>query len=123
MRHQMGGRQLNRNTSQRRALRRHLITELFRHERIQTTEAKADAIRAEAEKLITIAKHGRSGKRDAVHARRLIAAVLTDEAVVEKLYDEIASRLEERKGGYTRTIKLGPRQGDAAPMVMLEVVK
>jgi large subunit ribosomal protein L17 len=123
MRHQVGGRKLNRSTGQRRALRRNLLTELFRHERIRTTEARARAIRAEAEKLITIAKHGHEGRRDPVHARRLIAAVLTDAAIVKKLYDEVAPRFAERKGGYTRILKLGPREGDAAPMVFLELVE
>lgn len=123
MRHRVSGRKLNRSTGQRRALRRNLLIALFRHERIRTTEARARAIRAEAEKLITIAKHGHAGRRDPIHARRLLAAALADAAVVKKLYDEIAPRFAERNGGYTRILKLGPRQGDAAPMVFLELVK
>lgn len=123
MRHRVSGRKLNRSTGQRRALRRNLLIALFRHERIRTTEARARAIRAEAERLITIAKHGHAGRRDPIHARRLLAAALADAAVVKKLYDEIAPRFAERNGGYTRILKLGPRQGDAAPMVFLELVK
>ena len=101
------------------------MTELFRHERIRTTEGKARAIRSEAEHLVTIAKRGAS-KREAeapdVHERRLLAAVLTDLNVVRKLCDEIAPRFMQRPGGYTRMLKLGPRLGDAASMVILELV-
>jgi len=102
------------------------MTELFRHERIRTTKAKAQAIRSEAEHLVTVAKRGKT-KRDAEqydqHERRLVSAVLYDPKVVKKLFDEIAPRYMERPGGYTRIIKMGPRQGDGAEMVVLELVE
>ena len=117
MRHRVAGRRLNRSVGHRRALYRNLVTELFRHERIRTTEAKAKAVRAEAEKLITVAK------RQDVYARRQVAAVLTDEAVVRRLMDELAPRYQERPGGYTRVVHLGQRLGDGAPMVLLTLVE
>ncbi len=116
MPHQVAGRHLGRNTAQRRSLFRNLITDLLRHERITTTEAKAKSVRAEAEKLITLARRGD------VHARRLANRTLVDKKVSEKLFETIAPRYKERPGGYTRLLKLGPRQGDAAPMVILELV-
>ena len=125
MRHRVAGRHLGRDTAHRVALFRNLMTELFRHERISTTQAKAQAIRSEAEHLVTIAKRGKV-KRDAeafdVHERRQVAAVLRDPEVVRKLFDEIAPRMMDRPGGYTRMFKLGPRQGDGAEMVVLELV-
>jgi len=124
MRHQVAGFKLNRSKGARIALRRNLIKQLFTHERIQTTETKAAAIRSEAEKMITTARN--SIEKDAsqkVSARRLIAAKLNDHAVVNKLFDEIAPRFAGRAGGYTRVLKLGPRQGDAAEMVMLELIE
>lgn len=115
---------MGRPSDQRTALRRSLLTELIRHERIQTTEAKARAIRGDAEKLITLAKKGlRAGGAQAVHARRLAAARLNDPAMVKKLFDTIAPRYENRPGGYTRMYKLGFRQGDAAQMALLELVE
>jgi large subunit ribosomal protein L17 len=125
MRHRMAGRHLGRNTAQRRALFRNLMTELFRHGRIRTTQAKALAVRSEAEKLLTVAKRGQVKRQNAegdVHERRLVAAVLTDPLVVRRLFDEIAPRFAERNGGYTRVLKLGPRQGDGSEMVLLELV-
>lgn len=116
MPHQIAGRHLGRNTAQRRALFRNLITELLRHERITTTEAKAKSIRGDAEKLITLAKRGD------VHARRLANRTLLDKKVSEKLFETLGPRYKERPGGYTRLFKLGPRAGDAAPMVILELV-
>jgi large subunit ribosomal protein L17 len=116
MRHRVAGRRLKRDQGARRALFRNLIGDLFRHERIQTTEAKARAIRGDAERMITLAK------RADLHSRRQAMRVITDVDVVTKLFDEIAPRYADRPGGYTRLIKLGPRQGDAAPMVMLELV-
>ena len=125
MRHRVAGRHLGRDSAQRKALFRNLMTELFRHESIKTTEAKAKAIRSDAEKLVTIAKRG-AAKREAeqsdVHERRLVAAVLTDPAVTKKLFDEIAGRYTEREGGYTRILRLGQRHGDAAEIVLLELV-
>ncbi|MBN1402030.1 MAG: 50S ribosomal protein L17 [Anaerolineae bacterium] len=126
MRHRVAGRHLSRDSAQRRALFRNLMTELFRHERIRTTKAKALAIRADAEKLVTIAKHGttkREAEENDVHERRLVAAVLTDPAITKKLFDDIAPRFMQRPGGYTRMLSLGKRQGDAADMVILELVK
>jgi len=124
MRHQVAGKKLNRSKGARNALRRTLIKQLFTHERIQTTDAKAAAIRAEAEKMITTARNSIE-KTDAekVAARRLIAAKLSDHAIVNKLFDEIAPRFVGRPGGYTRVLKLGPRLGDAANMVLLELVE
>ncbi len=124
MRHRVAGRKLGRSSGQRTALRRSLITEFFRHERIRTTRAKADAIRGAAERLITTAKRGNAaGDLKAVHARRLAAARLNDPEVVKKLFDEIAPRYADRPGGYTRIVRLGPRPGDAAEMVLLELVE
>jgi large subunit ribosomal protein L17 len=124
MRHQVAGYKLNRSKGARIALRRTLIKQFFTHERIQTTETKAAAIRAEAEKMITTARNSiDSSESEKVAARRLIAAKLSDHAVVNKLFDEIAPRFVGRPGGYTRVLKLGPRLGDAAPMVLLELVE
>lgn len=124
MRHQVAGYKLNRTKGARNALRRTLIKQLFTHERIQTTETKAAAIRAEAEKMITTARNSIDRTdSDKVAARRLIAAKLNDHAVVNKLFDEIAPRFVGRPGGYTRVMKLGPRQGDSASMVLLELVE
>ncbi len=124
MRHRVAGRKLGRSTGQRTALRRTLITEFFRHERIRTTRAKADAIRGAAERLITTAKRGNAaGELKAVHARRLAAARLNDPEVVKKLFDDIAPRYADRPGGYTRIVRLGSRPGDAAEMVLLELVE
>jgi len=107
-------------------LRRVLIKQLFEHERINTTRAKAEAIRGQAEKLITLAKRSNSAEDASkrVAARRLAVARLGDDKeIVKKLFDEIAPRFENRPGGYTRMLKLGPRQGDAAEMVILEFVE
>lgn len=132
MKHGVFGRKLGRSPAQRKALRRTLITQLIEHERIQTTEAKAKFVRGEAEKLITLAKRGlkaREGEAEAVtqargvHARRLATARLNDPKLVKKLFEEIAPRYEKRPGGYLRILKLGPRQGDAAEMVLLEMVE
>jgi large subunit ribosomal protein L17 len=124
MRHGVSGKHLGRSSAHRSALRRNLITELFRHERIQTTQAKAQAVRGQAEKLITLAKRGNAaGEAVAVNARRKAAAGLNDVEIVKKLFDDIAPRYSERSGGYTRVLKLGPRLGDAAEMVLLELVE
>jgi large subunit ribosomal protein L17 len=100
-----------------------LITELFRHERIKTTEAKAKAIRSDAEKLVTLAKRGLRDDSYTLHARRQTVAALNDPAIARKLFDELAPRYEEREGGYTRLYKLGQRKGDGAKMVVLELVE
>ena len=178
MRHGVAGYKLNRSKDQRTALRRQLMTELFRHGRIQTTHTKAKAIRGQSEKLVTLARNrgqvdrllelaraadrlallsrltktqaekllklaAAAGEAElenderetrnkrleqearaiAVHARRLAAARLNGHAVVNRLFDEIAPRYEERKGGYTRITRLGQRQGDAAPIVLLELIE
>ncbi len=125
MRHKIAGYKLNRDKGQRIALRRTLIKQLFEHERIRTTRAKANAIRGAAEKLITLAKRGLQAEdaAAAVHARRLALARLADKEAVTRLFEEIAPRYENRPGGYTRVVKLGPRQGDAAEMVILELVE
>ncbi len=116
MRHQVAGRHLGRNTAQRKALFRGLITDLFRHERITTTEAKAKAVRGEAEKLLSLAKRGD------VHARRVVNQTVLDKKVLGKVFETLGPRYKERPGGYTRLLRLGPRQGDAAEMVILELV-
>jgi large subunit ribosomal protein L17 len=125
MRHRVFGKKLSRTKEQRLALRRNLITELFRHGAIQTTETKIDAIRGEAEKMITSAKRAvASGNAlQQVNARRLVARRLTDPKVVKKLFDEIAPKYQERPGGYTKVYKLGRRVGDAAPMALLELIE
>lgn len=125
MRHQVAGYRLGRSKGQRTALRRTMIRQFFTHERLQTTRAKAMSIRGEAEKLITIARNSIQGSEvDKVNARRQVAARLgNDTGTVKKLFDEIAPRFEERKGGYTRMFQLGPRLGDAAEMVLIELVE
>jgi large subunit ribosomal protein L17 len=122
MRHGVAGRHLGRNSAQRKALFRNLVRELYLHERIITTEAKARSIRADAEKLITKAKHGVSSDAYRVHAQRQVVAYLNDKTVAKKVFDEFAPRYAARNGGYTRMIKIGKRQGDAADMVVLELV-
>jgi large subunit ribosomal protein L17 len=124
MRHGVAGYRLGRDKDERIALRRLLVKQLFEHERIKTTRAKAEAVRGQAERLITLAKHGNAaGDAKMVHARRLAAARMGDPAAVKKLFDDLAPRFENRHGGYTRLIKLGPRQGDSAEMVILELVE
>lgn len=127
MRHKISGKRLGRHQGARNALRRILIKQLFEYERIQTTRAKAEAIRGQAEKLISLAKRGNAAAEEnpsaMVHARRLVAARLDDPPVVRKLFDDIAPRYTERPGGYTRMMKLGPRDSDKAEMVLLELVE
>jgi large subunit ribosomal protein L17 len=101
-----------------------MVKQLFDHERIRTTHAKALVVRREAERLITLAKRGNeAGDAQMVHARRLVAARLGDAESVVKLFDDIAPRYEDRPGGYTRVFKLGRRKGDSAQMVILELVE
>lgn len=124
MRHRVAGKKFDRPTDQAKALRRILVGQLFEHERIQTTEAKAKVVRSQAERLITLAKRSQNAEAaQKVHARRLAAARLGRPDMVKKLFDDIAPRYMERKGGYTRIIKLGIRQGDAAEMVLMELVE
>ena len=112
----MSYRRLGRKSSARKALFRSALTSLFAHERIETTEAKAKELRKFADRLITLAKRGD------LAARRLAISRMMDKDVTRKLFDEIAEKYKDRQGGYTRILKLGPRRGDAAPMVILELV-
>ena len=116
MRHRKDGFKLGRLTQHRWALFRNLLVALFRHERITTTEAKAKAVRGLADHMVTLAK------RENLHARRQVLSMMPDAEVVGTLFDTIAARFSDRNGGYTRIIKLGPRPGDNAPMVLLELV-
>ena len=116
MRHAKSGKKLGRDSSHRRALYANLAGSLITHGRIETTEAKAKAVKPYAEKLITL------GKRGDLHARRLAMAELRSNDIVHKLFSDVAPRFAERPGGYTRIVKLGPRQGDAADMALLELV-
>jgi large subunit ribosomal protein L17 len=116
MRHRKDGFKLGRLTQHRWAMFRNLLVALFRHERITTTEAKAKAVRGLAEHMVTLAK------RENLHARRQVLSMVPDAEVVGTLFDTIAARFSDRTGGYTRIIKLGPRPGDNAPMVLLELV-
>ena len=117
MRHQKDRGKLSRSASHRKALLMNLSREVITHERIQTTEAKAKAVKPDLERLITLAKRGDQ------HARRQAMARLgQDKHVVYKLFEEIAPRYSERSGGYTRILKLGPRRSDSTEMVLLELV-
>jgi large subunit ribosomal protein L17 len=116
MRHRNKGRKLGRTAAHRRATLRNLATSLFRHGRIETTTAKAKALRPYAERLITLAKRGD------LHARRLAATKVQDRAVLGALFDDIGPRFSGRPGGYTRVLKLGNRKGDAAEMSLIELV-
>lgn len=117
MRHRKQRGKLSRDASHRKALFSNLCREVIDHERIQTTEAKAKAVKPELERLITLAKRGD------MHARRKAMARLgQDKFVTYKLFEEIAPRYQERPGGYTRIVKLGPRRSDSAEMVFLELV-
>jgi large subunit ribosomal protein L17 len=125
MRHKVAGKRLDRHMGARKALRRGLIKQLYEHERIRTTKAKAQAVRGEAEKLITLAKRALASGDDAkvVHARRIVKSRLPNDEIVKKLFDEIAPRYTERAGGYTRILKLGKRPTDNADMVIIELVE
>ena len=116
MNHKNGFNPLSRTTAHRRAMSRNMVTSLFRFERITTTKAKALEVRKAAEKLIT------RSKIDSVHNRRQVARFIQDEIILAKLFTEIGPRMKDRMGGYTRVLKLGFRQGDAADMVILELV-
>jgi large subunit ribosomal protein L17 len=117
MRHRKKGRNLSRTASHKKATMRNMATALFRHERIETTTAKAKELRPYAERLITLARRGD------LHARRLAARRIQDREVLGKLFDDIAPRFEGRPGGYTRVLKLGHRKGDAAEMALIELVE
>ena len=117
MRHKVAGRKLGRTMSHRKALYRNLVTDLLRHEKIVTTEAKAKEVRGMAEKMITLGKGG------GLPAFRQALSFIMDKIVVEKVFSELADRYAERPGGYTRIAKIGPRLGDGAPMVQLALVE
>ena len=117
MRHQISGRGMSRASGHRKALYRNLVTDLLKHEKIVTTEAKAKEIRGMAEKMITL------GKKSGLSSYRQAMAFITDKTVTEKVFSELGPRYKERPGGYTRITKLEPRLGDNAPMVQLELVK
>jgi large subunit ribosomal protein L17 len=116
VRHLKHGRRLGMPGDRRRALLRGLMSALLRHERINTTEARAKELRPRIERLITL------GKRGDLHARRLALSYLPDPVMIEKLFADVAPRYQERAGGYTRIIKVGPRKGDAAELVLIEFV-
>ena len=111
-----GYKKLGRDSAHRKSMLRNLVTDLLREGRITTTEDRAKEARRQAEKMITLAKRGD------LHARRQVLAYVYDESVVTKLFDEIAPKYEDRQGGYTRILKLGPRKGDNAELVFLELV-
>jgi len=117
MRHLKKGRKLGTDASHTKAILRSLAIALFTNERIKTTETRAKEVRSLVDKVITW------GKRGDIHSRRLALAELGDKEIVHKVFADIAPRFEERPGGYTRIHKLGPRKGDAAPMVILELVE
>jgi large subunit ribosomal protein L17 len=116
MRHSKGNYKLGRRQDHRLAMFRNLLTSLFRHERVLTTEAKAKAIRPTADEMVTLAK------RESLHARRQVLSMVPDAKVVARLFDTIAARFADRHGGYTRIVRVGPRPGDAAMTVYLELV-
>ena len=117
MRHRKSGRKLNRTPSHRKALFRNQLASLVKEERIKTTLHKAKELRPIAEKVVT------QGKRDTLHARRQVNRWLPERELVKKVFDDIAPRFQERPGGYTRIIKLGPRLGDGAEMAVIEFVE
>lgn len=112
----MSHRKLGRNSGARRALIKSLLAAFFKHGRIETTEAKAKELRRYADRVITLAKRGD------LSARRLAIKAVADVGIVHKIFEEIPEKYSDRAGGYTRILKLGPRRGDAAPMVMIELV-
>ncbi len=116
MRHRKAGKKLNRTGSHRNAMFRNMVTSLFEHGRIQTTDAKAKELRRWADRMVTLAKRGD------LHARRQALAVMRDKTVVHKLFEEAADRFGDRVGGYTNVVKIGRRRGDAAPISLVELV-
>src|SRR5512136_2298742 len=116
MRHRVGGRKLGRKTPHRISMFRNMVTSLLDHERIRTTLDRAKAVRPIAERMITL------GKRETLHARRQALAFIKDPAVVAKLFETLAPRFAQRKGGYTRIIRLGFRDGDGAQMAIIELI-
>jgi large subunit ribosomal protein L17 len=117
MRHKVKGRKLGRTKSHRELMLRNMVTSLFRHESITTTEARAKEARRLAERIVTW------GKKGDLHSRRMALREVSDAEVVKKVFDTIAPRFEDRQGGYTRIVRLGQRRGDAAALVMLELTE
>lgn len=116
MRHRVAGRKLSRHTQHRELMFRNMLVSLLQYERIKTTLAKGKELRSWADKIISL------GKQGTLHARRRAFALLRDKGIVKKLFDEIAPRFKDREGGYTRVYKLGWRQGDGAPLSLVELV-
>jgi len=116
MRHRVAGRKLSRHTQHRELMFRNMVVSLLQHERIRTTLAKGKELRSWIDRIITLAKKG------TIHARRHAFALLRDEGIVKKLFDQIAPKLKDREGGYTRIYKVGWRQGDGAPLSLVELV-
>ncbi len=116
MRHRVAGRKLSRHTQHRKLMFRNMLVSLLQHERIKTTLAKGKELRGWVDKIITL------GKKGTLHARRQAFALLRDEGIVKKLFDKIAPQLKDREGGYTRIYKMGWRQGDGAPLSLIELV-
>ncbi len=116
MRHRVSGRKLSRHTKHRELMFRNMLVSLLQHERIRTTLAKGKELRILADKIITLAK------KNTLHARRLAFARLRNETIVKKLFDEIAPKMKDREGGYTRIYKMGWRQGDGAPLSLVELI-
>ena len=117
MKHQIAGRKLGRPSAHRKALYRNQVTAFLKHEKLVTTQAKAKEVRPLAEKMITLGKEG------TLASRRAALAYILDKKVVDKVFSDLASRYQDRPGGYTRLIKLGPRVGDGAPTAKLELVE
>lgn len=116
MRHRKSGVKLSRTSSHRKAMFRNMVTSLFKHSRIKTTDAKAKELRKYADKMVTLAKRGD------LHARRQALSFMREKDVVHQLFNDAPTKFAGRQGGYTRIIKLGPRSGDAAPMAMIELI-
>eukprot|EP00038_Savillea_parva_P007815 m.172728 g.172728 ORF g.172728 m.172728 type:complete len:130 (-) comp13575_c0_seq1:376-765(-) len=117
MRHRVAFRKLGRHTAHRLAMLRTMTTQLIKHERIRTTEAKAKELRRPAERMVTLAKQG-----DCDHTRKMVASFVREDPAIDKLFSTLAPRYEVREGGYTRVLKCGRREGDKAPMAYIEFV-
>ena len=117
MRHNKSGKRLGRNTPHRTAMLRNMVTSLFDHEKLTTTDARAKELRKVADRMITL------GKRGDLHARRQVLSVIRDQTIVAKLFDQIGPRYKDRPGGYTRIIKIGSRLGDNAPQSIIALVE
>jgi large subunit ribosomal protein L17 len=117
MRHNKSGKRLGRNTPHRTAMLRNMVTSLFDHEKITTTDARAKELRKVVDRMITL------GKRGDLHARRQVLSVIRDQKIVAKLFDQIGPRYKDRPGGYTRIVKIGSRLGDNAPQSIIALVE